>query len=359
MRKLGAGLLGAMAVVAVMLILMEVMLRVLPIVSGVHRQNPPSAHASARLTPGHAYRWSLGWDLRHVVHGRTNDMGFLSPHEYSREQPAIALIGDSFVEAQMLAHEESLAGHLDAHARGKLHTFNFGISGAALPHYLGIAREMGEQFQFDSAVVVVTGSDYEEGFEHKEGMYGWGKDPEAELVSLVPSITRGGVRDVVRSLALVRYFRANLKLTPARLFAHTRPSECRPQALKEIDYKRLAAYVDALPQALRLDPARIVLVFNKGSNTDIYERVDRGHVRADAACPTVDALALTELRKLARARGMKLVDAEEVLEAHYRVSRQALDFKPIDSHWNGLATRIIADEIARQLGLEGKRLALQ
>ena len=359
MRRLGAGMFGAVAVVVILLIIAEAALRILPIVSGVHRQNPHSPRSSARLTPGHAYRWSLGWDMRHVVHGRTNNLGFLSPHEYSREQPAIALIGDSFVEAQMLAHEESLAGHLDAHARGRLRTYNFGISGAALPHYLGIANEMGEQFQFDSAVVVVTGSDYEEGFEPKEGMYTWGKDPGKELVELVPSITRGGARDFVRSLALVRYFRANLKLTPARLFAHSRPSECKPQALREIDFTRLSAYVDSLPRALNLDPARIVLVFNKGSNTGIYERVDRGHVSADSACPTLDGLALAELRKLAAARGMKLVDAEERLEAHYRVSRQALDFKPIDSHWNGLATRVIAGEIARQLGLAGKRVALQ
>jgi len=76
------GLLGALAAVAALVVVLEIVLRVLPIVSGVHRQSPHSGAASARLVANHDYRWSMGWDLRHVVHGKTNAMGFISPYDF-------------------------------------------------------------------------------------------------------------------------------------------------------------------------------------------------------------------------------------------------------------------------------------
>jgi hypothetical protein len=342
-------LLGALVAAAVLVVVLEITLRVLPIVSGVHRQSPRSGAASARLVANHDYTWSMGWDLRHVVKGKTNAMGFIAPYDYSAETPAIALLGDSFVEAQMLAYDESLAGRLDARLGGGMRAFNFGLSGAALPHYLGMAREMGSHYRFAAAVVVVTGMDYEEGFELKEGLYRWSADPQRELISLVPAVERGSVVSVAREMALVRYVRANLKLSAGKVFARHGEASCEPRRLSATDHKRLTDYVEQLPAALRLEPGRIVMVFNSGSNTALYERVDRGRVR-HAACPTLDSLALAELRRLAGGSGMKVIEVDQLLEAHYRAHRQALDFKPVDSHWNGTATAVVAAEIVRVLG---------
>ena len=341
-------LLGAATAAAVLAVVLEIGLRGLPIVSGVHRQSPQSSEpASARLVANHEYTWSMGWDLRHVVKGKTNAMGFISPYAYTAETPAVALLGDSFVEAQMLAYDESLAGRLDAKLGG-MHAFNFGLSGAALPHYLGIAREMGARYRFAAAVVVATGMDYEEGFETKEGLYRWGADPQRELISLVPAVERSSVVTVAREMALIRYARANLKLTAGKVFARHADAPCEPRRLSAVDLRRLAEYVDQLPAALHLAPHRVVMVFNSGSNADLYERVDRGRARRPA-CPTVDSLALAELRRLAAASGMKVLELDDLLEAHYRQYRRALDFKPVDSHWNGTATALVADEIVRVL----------
>src|SRR4029077_5670662 len=148
------------------------------------------------LVANHDYTWSMGWDLRHVVKGKTNAMGFIAPYDYATDKPAVALLVDSCGEAQMLSYEESLAGRLDARLGSGMRAFNFGLSGAALPHYLGIAREMGSRFRFSAAVVVVTGYDYEEGFEEKEGVYHWGADPKKDLISLVPASERSGMVSV-------------------------------------------------------------------------------------------------------------------------------------------------------------------
>jgi hypothetical protein len=346
LRDAGLRIFGALAVVLVLLVAIELVLRMLPIVSGVHRHNPQSPAASARLLAHRDYTWSLGWDLRHVVRGRTNAMGFPSPHEYTPDKHAVALLGDSFVEALMLRYDKSLAGHLAALWGGRVHSFNFGLSGVSLPHYLGMAREMGSRFTFDAASIVISPSDYAEGFEAQDGLYKWHEDPERDLVRLVPAIPRGGFRQLARELALVRYMRAHLKLTPSQLLPASEKT-CVPQALSAKDRARLTRYVDALPQALRLDPDRVVLVFTAPTSR-IYERVDRNR-QAGERCADLDTNALAELRQLAASRGMKIVDVAEVLEGHYRVFRRQLDFRPVDSHWNGVATAVIAHEIARVL----------
>src|SRR5262245_51555844 len=121
-------LLGAAASVLALLLALEGLLHVVPTAKGLHRANPPSPRSSARLVRNTEYTFSMGWDLRHVVRGRTNSMGFISPHEYAAGTRAIALIGDSFAEGEMLAWPESLAGRLDARAAGGARVFNFGLS---------------------------------------------------------------------------------------------------------------------------------------------------------------------------------------------------------------------------------------
>jgi hypothetical protein len=302
--------LGALVSVLALLAVMELALRMLPAARGLHRENPQSPASSARFIRNQKYTFSMGWDLRHVVRGRTNAMGFLSPHDFdAADRPAVALLGDSFAEGEMLAYGESLAGQLEAESRGRIQPFNFGLSGAALPHYLGMAREMGARFQFAAAVVVVVPNDYAEGFMEKEGLYSWSERPGPELVSLVPAARRSKWKQMARESALLHYLRENLKFNPSGLFAHSRQEACVPQQLAAADKERLTRYVNALPQALRLDPARIVMVFNT-STKDLYERVERPRASPPGeGCPDIDALALAELRKLATARGMKLTGA--------------------------------------------------
>jgi hypothetical protein len=336
-------LLGAAAAVFALVVAAELVLRALPIAQGVHYRDPAPGAVSARMEANRDYVWSIGWDLRNVVRGRSNSLGFLSPREYAADRPAIALFGDSFAEAQMLEYRESLAGQLEARFDGRLQVFNFGLSGASLPHYLGMARELGSSFQFESAVIVVTPGDFEEGFQEQPGYYRWSNE---DLVKLIPAVGADPVRQQLRKLALMRYVRANLKFSPSHLLEIPgQPAACVPLKLDAARQERLARYVDELPKALRLPPEKVVLVFHRHIR-EIYGRVDRSTHEQVVTCPTRDDLALTELRRLASARGMGVVDASAVLEDHYRVHRRSLAFEPVDSHWNGLATGVIAGSIA-------------
>lgn len=356
LNRLAAWLFGLAATLLAFGIVAEGVLRLLPTGTDLHRENPQGPASSARLVRNRRYTFSMGWDLRYVVHGRTNSMGFISPHEYRSDVRSIALLGDSFAEGEMLPYEDSLAGHLDVLTRGRLQTFNFGLSGAALPHYLGIAREMGPRFPFKAAAVIVGPGDYIEGFESKEGQYRWGRSAEDDVM-LVPAESRSRLKQALRSSALLRYVRGNLKFVAGTMFQHPGQAKCEPVALRDTDRLRLSHFVDALPRALGLEPRRIVMLFN-GNTREVYERVDRAR-QGDTpakACETLDSAALAELRTLARSRGIQVVEVVPLLEGHYREHRRPLDFRPVDPHWNGLATSIIAGEVARRLGGEAPGL---
>jgi hypothetical protein len=341
-------ILGALAAGLALLLAAELVLRALPIARAIHPQDPPSAAGSMRFAANRAYTWSIGWDLRNVVHGKTNNMGFLSPREYTAEKRAIALFGDSFAEAQMLDYGESIAGRLETHFHDRLDVFNFGLSAASLPHYLGMARELGSSFRFEAAVVIVTSGDYTGGFETQPGFYRWSANPDPDLVMLVPAIRPSRVHQIVRELALVRYLRANLKFSPSQLLASSRQGPCAPAQLTAAAHQRLARYVDELPPALGMEPEKFILVFHSHIR-DIYERVDQKRATPAGHCQTVDQQALAELRRLAAARGMKLLDASALLEGHYRAHRRPLGFDPVDSHWNAMATAVLARGIAALL----------
>jgi hypothetical protein len=293
-RSIGLQLSGILIGIFVLLAVAEITLRLLPVPQGIYRDHPQTPLASARLVANRDYTWSLGWYLRQVVHGRTNSLGFAAPYEFTTDTPAVALFGDSYVEAIMLNYAESLAGRIDGHFHDQIPTFNFGISGAGLPHYLGLARETSAQFQFSAAIVVITSFDYIEGLLGQEGLYKWSENPDKDLVSLVPVTKRSKLLELARNFALLRYLRYNLKFTPSTFFAErVRHTSCTPAQLTDIDRNRLGQYVEALPKALRLDPGRIVMVFNTDVD-GIYDRVDRIQTHQSSTdCPSVDCLPST------------------------------------------------------------------
>ena len=141
------------------------------------------------------------------------------------------------------------------------------------------------------------------------------------LISLVPAAARGSMVAVAREMALIRYARANLKLNAGKIFARNDEAFCQPHRLSAVDQRRLADYVEQLPLALHLAPGRVVVVFNSGSNTELYERVDRGRARPAALSVPPDNLALAELRRLA------VVEADDGDRAR-RSARAALPRAP-------------------------------
>ena len=355
-RLYGLRAVGLALGVGLLVLVLLIVLPWLPVLGGVHYANPEPGARSMRYEPGEFVN-SLSWDLREPVHGHINEQGFLSPFDFRTDQPAVAMFGDSFVEGLMVPYAKTISAQVQARLGSKpgtpaLTAYNFGLSGASLPHYLGLAREVGATYDFKAAVIVITPGDYDEGFQALEGQYEWTADPAAGLIQGEAPRVRTGWKASLRKVALVRYLRQNLLVENLPLFRHPMAVDaCAATGLTPTDLRRIDDYVADLPPALRLAPARIVLVFNHNPYSGvIYDPIDKPATAAAAKpCPSRDTLALERLAEAAAAAGIQIVDNTAMLRDEYRRERRLLDFTPVDRHWNPRAIELTAGAVASKL----------
>src|SRR6185369_13404953 len=112
-KELFINLLLSLASIAFCLLAAELVLRVLPVSTGLRSMPVTAADPVLHFTPNRPFTNSLDWTMHNVVHGRVNNAGFVNDQDYVREgPPLIAVIGDSFIEAQMVSYAQSLQGRL-------------------------------------------------------------------------------------------------------------------------------------------------------------------------------------------------------------------------------------------------------
>src|SRR5690606_2827994 len=96
---------GALLGVLVFALFCEAALRLLPVSTstetGYHVDDMILTYPAH-----HEWRVATGWDLRNAQRLRSNNVGFAAHRDFAHDPEAIALIGDSFVEASMLAPAE-------------------------------------------------------------------------------------------------------------------------------------------------------------------------------------------------------------------------------------------------------------
>jgi hypothetical protein len=88
------------------------------------------------------FTYSSDWQFSIVNRGRTNNFGFINPQNYDSASgpPLLAVVGDSYIEALMVPFENTLQGRLARIVGLRGRVYSFGVSGAALSHYLAEAE---------------------------------------------------------------------------------------------------------------------------------------------------------------------------------------------------------------------------
>ena len=134
-RELLLNLLLSLASIVVCLLAAEIVLRFLPVSTGLRSVPVTAADPILHFTPNRPFVNSLGWNIHNVVHGRVNNAGFVNDQDYVRDgPPLIAVIGDSFIEAQMVAYPQTLQGRLAAALAAEIPGLQFrGLRRAAQP----------------------------------------------------------------------------------------------------------------------------------------------------------------------------------------------------------------------------------
>lgn len=331
------------------LLLLEASIRVLPVIEGTYAAEPRKDWPVHTLIPNTQYTYSTGWNLQNVHRGRINNYGYASPQDYRPGHGDVAVFGDSYVEAMMNDYDDTLPGALNGFLRTPREVLSFGMSGAELPDYLGTSSLVSAEFSPDWAVFVITAGDFTNGFNAAPGYFEWDAR-RSPPIRLVPEIKRSEFTKFSRTVGLVRYLRGNLLLRPNEMIKLRRgadhaagTSACRDEVLSNEDEELLQAFAAGLPRALRLTPARVILVFD----------ADRRRIYAGAGssptqgCRTRAMLANERLAEVARQAGIHVIDAEPVFRRHFEAGLGPLDRSPMDAHWNPAAHRLIAREVAR------------
>ena len=331
------------------LLLLELALRVLPVLQGTYAVDPRPDWPMHTMIPNTTYTYSTGWNLQNIHRGRINNYGYASPSDYAPGRGGIAVFGDSYVEALMNEYADTLPGSLNQYLKTPRKVMSFGMSGSEMPDYLGAAPVVRDRFAPEWLVIVITAGDFTRGFSASPGYFEWAPD-RSPPIKLKPEIHRSALSKWLRTVALIRYLRGNLSMRPSELISLRRGSDaaagtakCRPEVLSKEDERLLEAYAKDLAPAAGLSPGHVILIFDSDRKA-IYA----GQTAAERqGCAQRATLANSRLKELAAQAGMHVIDSDPVFRRHFSAGLGPVDRAPVDAHWNPAAHRLMAQEVAR------------
>jgi hypothetical protein len=331
------------------LLLLELVLRALPVLNGVYAADPRASWPVHTMIPDTRYTYSTGWNLQNIHRGRINNFGYAAPVDYEPGRGGIAVFGDSYIESLMNEYQDTLQGSLNDYLKAPRKVMNFGMSGAEMPDYLGTAALVRDEFAPEWAVFVITLGDFTRGFSAGPGYFEWRHD-RSPPVELVPEIHRSELSKWLRTVALIRYLRGNLSMRPSELIRLQRGSDaaagtarCVPEVLSKKDEALVDAFARELPIAAGVAPGRVILVFDSDRKA-IYAGISAAERQG---CPQRATLANDHLKEVAALSGLHVIDSDPAFRRHFAAGLGPVDRSPIDAHWNPAAHRLMAQEVAR------------
>lgn len=340
------GLLTAALVALCYLAAVEGVLRFLPVATGLRSVAVDEAQPIFHYEPNRPFVYSAGWRMRQVNRGRVNNAGWVNDQDYHRDAalPLIAIIGDSYIEAEMVPYAGTVQGRLAAALEGRFRVYSVAASGAPLSEFLVYAgyavRELGAR-----AVVInianydFAGSDSRYGNPLGMWVYGGeGGDRGPRLIPYRPS----GLRVAVRHSALLRYLVLNLRLgrqvTAAQLAgsdaigiaAANAAPPAEPASRAAAAQAVIADFFRDLPRLVDLPPERVMFLMDGAR----YPEPASGAAGDEAR-------SRRDFRTAAEARGYEAVDLAPLFFACYRQDGSRFEV-PGDHHWNAAGHAVAA-----------------
>ena len=333
-------------------------MRLLPVREALETQPVNQRQPYKHFKPQREAVFSSGWDFQLVNKVRVNNVGFVNAQDYSREarSPLLAVIGDSYVEALMVAHADTIHGRLAAAAGQRGRVYSFGASGAALSQYLAYARYARETFSPHALVVVVVGNDFDESLlEYKSagGYHYLAAGSEGKLCLQLQPYEPTVLGLLVRRSALARYLAYNLSLANLRnrfrnskRFVGNVPSDVDAhrsmKSIQVIDY-----FLEALPAQSGVSPSATVIVVD-AMRPQLYDKASLGEAQNSY-------FARMRAHLLGRGRdlGYAMVDMQPRLMERHAKDGARFEWS-FDGHWNSIgheeaATAVLATGVPQRV----------
>ena len=349
----------AIGSVAITLLVLETVLRVLPIDWKVPIFPPTADDPIQRYVPNASFVSSIGWNLSSVVRGRTNAQGWLSDYDYdaAASTPLLAVVGDSYMEGWGVPFSQSVTGRLQAALGTRARVFLFAQSGAPLSQYVAYARHACSVYRPDRLVVSVVANDFDESLyarRSQNGFFHLYQRPDDQFdLKLTPFSSPAVIQNLARHSALAVYLLRNVGINglirrmglhpiPPPTLVEYKSAEARSERLGD-SMRVMDWFVDALPEAACLPPKSILLLID-AQRPQIYG----GDTVMKAAENNYFARMRVALMTAARAKGYVVVDMEPRFREAFAIDGKRFEFAT-DSHWNAHGHAIAAAAIYEAL----------
>ncbi len=345
-------ILHVLLALAALVLGLELFLRLLPVSTATLVADHLGAGIPT-VPPHHRWTMATGWDLRNAQTLQANAQGFAARHDFVADPRAVALIGDSYVEASMLPANDRLDAQLERQLSARP-VYAMGSPGSALLDYGHRLQWAVRQFQVQDVVLLLEQGDVIQsrcGSGNNQSVC-W--DPRRAQVVKVATPSPGWLKRVGRHSALAQYLMSQLRLSASGLWAN---AKAQAQPAQGHDVGKRAAEPQATSQLMQLDAAeraeidqiaryffgqrqgwsgRMVLVMD--ADRAGLKRGERG------SNPARD-----HFMALARAEGIRVVDMAPIYAEHLRTSPLSVEVGPYDGHLNALGLALVARAAAQAL----------
>jgi hypothetical protein len=333
--------------VACVLLLLELLFRVLPVSTSTETGYYIDP-LILTYPPHHHWTIATGWDLRNAQRLESNNFGYVASRNFERNAKAVALIGDSFIEASMLRAADRPGAQLER-ALGSRPVFAMGNPGTALLDYAERVRFAHEQFGIVDFVVLMERGDVKQSLCGSGNINAQCLDP----ITLEPRIEKmpppSKTKQLFRHSALAQYVFGQLKFSPKKLWQQAFPpvhnigltstnATSTGLAMPAIE---VAPFVDVVTAAFfeRIKPyatGKLVIVIDSDR-----QALFSGQLKPDPS--------RSRFIDLARSAGAIVVDSEPLFQAHFESSPLKLDVGPYDGHLNALGIKLSTQAAAKAL----------
>ncbi len=339
------------------LLLLEILLRFLPVAQPLFSQAVTFDDPVSRFQANRTVTWSNEWNFSIVTKRRINNDGFANDQDYDPDdpRPLAAVIGDSYIEAMMVAYEDTLYGRLSEKVSPDKRVYSFAMSGAPLSQYLIWADYAKKTYAPELLIVNIVSNDFDQSLPRYAAFQNFQQFMEKDDGTMRPVLLQeyhpSPLRNIVGYSALARYLFFNLKASHAysrmkQKFMQQKNEETHYIANVEAhaedeklfdSYKAIAAFLTLLPDYSGLSPEKIILsvdaprsfIYNPQYKTEnkIYFEQTRDYLMNEA-----------------RDMGYTVVDTLPAFKAHYAEHKERFEFES-DWHWNGLGHDVVSEAI--------------
>jgi len=329
----------------------EALFRFLPVSDGLMAMPVHAGAPVFRFSPDRELTWSRDWNFSIVNRIRVNNAGYVNDQDYVRDsRPLLAIVGDSYVEAAMVAPEETVHGRTARAAGTGRRVYSFGASGAPLSQYVVWAREAKVKWAANALVILIIANDFDESLvEYKSapGFHYYARRDDGQLELQRQDYRPSTVRQVLRKSALFRYLALNLhalerlKVLLRSLVPSARAQTYVGNTSADAGKTRLQKSRQAVSAFLR-----DLQAVSGWKPSEVLFLVDG--IRYPANGKAVSGSYFVQMRNyfmsMSRQRGFGTIDLDPFFFARHRADGARFEF-PTDGHWNGLAHGIAAQAL--------------